>query len=286
MSRVPGLLVSIFLFAAVESSAQEAFVTLRYADDQAEEERYFVTPLENGNYCLSKRFRIAPDLDGYTRLKIKLSEPGFIFTSGRGTLYIYVEPNTNIFVDIGEVVTFRGDLRKENTFLNRFHLPLVEGTEYPEFTRMLGRCATTVIFRDSLMNKISRDLGIIRTAAALERKVDPELKKFMVRNLLASILFWSDQAIGFRLANERNQGTLTQQREGEWQKFRGELFPDSLVDCGLTKSADYVEFLLRYGEYLYENKAHGDPRKDSDSLVAAKNIFVTDQYCSGPVKES
>lgn len=281
-----GLLISIGLLAAVGSLAQEAFVTLKYSEDQAEEERYFVTPLEDGNYCLSKRFRIAPDLDGYTRLKIKLSKPGFIYTSGRGTLYIYVEPNANIFVDIGEVVTFKGDLRKENTFLNRFHLPLVEGTAYPRFIEVLRRCTSTDIFRDSLIQEISRDLGAIRTAAAIERKMDPELKEFMFRNLLLSILFWSDQAIEFRLANERNQGTLTPQREDEWQKFRGELFPDSLVNCGLTRSADYVEFLLRYGGYLYENKAHGDLRKDSDSLAAAKNLLVTDQYFSGPMKES
>src|SRR5438034_452397 len=104
----------------VGAFGQEAFVTLYYSDETAEEQRYFITPAEDGTFNQAKQFTIAPDLDGYIRLKIKLKRPGFVYTTGLDhPMVIYVSPGKDVLVRVENEVTFGGGLRKENTLINR-----------------------------------------------------------------------------------------------------------------------------------------------------------------------
>src|SRR3954471_22577755 len=176
---INSLLFWMCMALSVPVFGQDAFVTLQYSDDNAEEMRSFITPAEDGSFNLAKKFTIAPDLDGYVRLRIKLKKPGFIYTSGLDRpMIIYVAPGSDAYVRIENEVTFGGSLRKENSLANRLAKARDSVTGQTAFQVRLAATATPSALVDSLKKEISFDLLQIQTAVGGERRVSQQFKNF------------------------------------------------------------------------------------------------------------
>jgi hypothetical protein len=278
------LLWLIFFHVPHDVLGQEAYLTLKYSDEQAEELRYFTTPLEDGTYSLSKRFRVAPDPDGYLRLKIRLAKPGYVYTSGsNGPLTIYIEPGKNVIVNIGNDVVFSGDLRRENNLLKRFQSPNRSKTDVTVLQYVLQQAPSVATFRDSLEAAMRSDKKTWEAVVAKDKKLSAGFRNFVVLNTLYFALLQAEKVIVSKLRpdNDRSYDSVAAH---DWRMARKQLFPDTLINSGLVTSANYSQFLYSYFNSLWNNSTHDFGEERSDSLAIAQTSYLTDKYFRGTAK--
>ncbi len=259
---------------------QEAFITLYYSDANSEDLRYFITPAEDGSFCLAKKFTVAPDLDGFVRLKIKLSKPGYVYTSGlKQPLSVYVAPGKNVTVHLTKAVLFGGDLRRENNFVN--NLPSLDSIIDQVLSPARSIKMEAALFRSRLTNAMSNDLELIKTSAGTGKRLSRQLVEFASINRMLAILCKADSVVAEKLDSLR--GTVRDDIYLKWKNMRASLFVDSLINCGAVTSYSYSNYLVRYIDYLAAEK--GNKGEQGDSLELADRMRITEQHLSITAKE-
>ncbi|CAN5338838.1 hypothetical protein BH10BAC4_BH10BAC4_03560 [soil metagenome] len=274
-----------FLLISIIGNSQVS-VEIKYSPEKAHGPKIFTTPLPDGKFLFGKRFEAVPDPDGIIHLKIDLKKPGFLYTfTDAGFLSIYLEPGKTINIEIGDDIRFSGQLKKENAYLYNFRRKYGKNG-YAEFETKLAKTTSREAFIDSLNTTIDSDIkrtNVTNTLNPEENATFESIKEFIV---LDSKLFYYSHAfwaISDKIELSKRNGTYDSAMLSYWDNVRVKLVDKDLINCNLTGSSWYSEYLFNYMGYLW-TKNGGKYTTASESTT--RSTSLANQYLSGIPKET
>jgi thiol-disulfide isomerase/thioredoxin len=253
-------LIVFFLSSHLVSS--QTVVRLRYVTN-LQQKRYFSLPLKNGYAGLRSHIQVVPDSRGAIEIKLKLDQPGFIFTSENGKqIDIYVEPHSSIKVLVDkDKVEFMEDLQKENRFLadrkrssayphgmNKTTIPklaarLSDITDQQSFIDTIRQViAYEIASLDSLYNSQNNNYKLSSSFYLIAKK-EADL---YYRILGCSALEQRFMTYSMLAFTNPAEDTLNDDHTRATEKSWAYLFPDDLVQQSAPWSSTYSLYLLNY----------------------------------------
>jgi thiol-disulfide isomerase/thioredoxin len=255
-------LIIFLLLLTTKALSQETLIDLKYSSD-LNKKRYYTLPLNDGSFCFGNYIQKQPDSVGVVRLMVDIEKPGFVYTSENyREIPLYIEPGAHLSVLVGETITFSGDLRQENSFLqsrNRTGIPRVLNDKLaPPLSLKLAGINDSEIFLDTLEKAKAKELTLLNNCLIHAAELDlPFSKKFLS---LAKV----DTEVYYRLlgadAMERRyhkylyqsfptlspSDTANSQYIEVTKDIWKYVFPMELVHTKATNTSLYAEYLLMY----------------------------------------
>lgn len=264
---------TLLLMLVLLSVRLEAQTIVVHYDSNVEKERWFGLPLSDGSYCLHNQTLLKPDANGLITVKLKLSNPAFVYTNESGRMIqIYVEPKKKIALHIGESIYFSGDLVAENTFLLqrwRGGYPhAMEFNKLPLSVQTLTKVDGQQYFIDTIRSWINSEKSQLKKASRDAVDQGKPMKDEFIemastesdvyfRNVGMSALehrFYKYMYDGFPAARKDTPDEeVLRQTDSIWQF----LFQENLINANARYSEMYglylLNYVMRYQDFFLKN---------------------------------